>query len=650
MADNKILVGTAMLNAVWSKQHNDMLDLILPFVKYAIGRKYKKGDRIEPGEIAACLNEELGYESIPHEVVATMLKRLSPSVLDRRRGEFWLKVGLEKDVKSYSDQRLAMKERHEKVGSALAAYLNEKMPRSRFDAESALDSLLGYFCKNGLLVAKAAKEIDFIKKGQAAQVDYLVGQFILKENEKNSAVFGYMLEMVRGSFVSSAIYLQPNNYSMKSSRFKETTCYLDTRIILNLLELNSEQEYQSSKQLINMLEEMGARIACFQHTVEEVGNIIRAYKHSLQNPAFSPSPFGPTLPAWDASGVTLGEIDSFLAGLRVRLHRAGIAIEDDPDCPLPQNYPIDENGLSVHLSKEMNYGNEAALRRDVKSVAFVSINRAGRRTPSIEKCKAVFVTSNPKLVEAVEKFLHCRHAESVSPVVLASKLASVVWLKCFATHGDYPKVKLLEDAMVATAPSEEVLSEFYRLVEKMKAKDGISSEEAAAIRSGLFQARELMSSVDGDASRVSEESVEMVTARLRDRYAARERAERDSARAEADRAEAEMAKKKECALRKIDEAGERAKMRVRMTLGIAVKAIWTILFVAATVLVAYACIAQNVGFGAWGIVLLALEIVSVCDVFFGKWKIVDSMIEKCAESFGDKAKDREREQFDFLFE
>lgn len=44
MADNEILVGTAMLNAVWSKQHNDMLDLILPFVKYAIGRKYKKGD------------------------------------------------------------------------------------------------------------------------------------------------------------------------------------------------------------------------------------------------------------------------------------------------------------------------------------------------------------------------------------------------------------------------------------------------------------------------------------------------------------------------------------------------------------------------------------------------------------------------------
>ena len=247
LADNEILVGTAMLNAVWSKQHNDMLDLILPFVKYAIGRKYKKGDRIEPGEIAACLNEELGYESIPHEVVATMLKRLSPSVLDRRRGEFWLKVGLEKDVKSYSDQRLTMKERHEKVGSTLASYLNEKMPRSRFDAESALDSLLGYFCKNGLLVAKAAKEIDFIKKGQAAQVDYLVGQFILKENEKNSAVFDYMLEMVRGSFVSSAIYLQPNNYSMKSSRFKETTCYLDTRIILNLLELNSEQEYQSSK-------------------------------------------------------------------------------------------------------------------------------------------------------------------------------------------------------------------------------------------------------------------------------------------------------------------------------------------------------------------------------------------------------------------
>lgn len=103
-------------------------------------------------------------------------------------------------------------------------------------------------------------------------------------------------------------------------------------------------------------------------------------------------------------------------------------------------------------------------------------------------------------------------------------------------------------------------------------------------------------------------------------------------------------------MRQIDEAGERAKMKARKPLGIAAKVIWGALLVVVAALSVYACIEQNTGLGIGAIGLLAFEVASVCDVFFGKWKIVNSTIGRIAEFAGDKAKDKERERLGFLFE
>lgn len=649
MISNDILTGTAMLNAIWSQQHKDLLDLLLPFVQYSIGKKYKKGQHVKLAEIASSLDKELGYQSIPNEVIQTALKRLSPSVLKREHGEYWLQVDLSKEIERFENERKVIKERQEKVGTALASYLNGKLLGKKISIDESLDLLLDYFQKNGLLISRTTDEIDSIKKSSAAKMEYLVGQFVLEESKKDSVVFAYLLDMVRGSFVASAIYLQPKNYTMESSSFKNTTCYLDTRLILNLLGLNSKEEHLSAIQLLEMLIDMGARIACFNHTVEEVTSIIQAYRHSLQNPYLSPLPYGPTLPAWDEEGVTPGEIDTFLAGLHVKLRVAGVRIDDDPSYPAPQNYPIDELGLSNRLATDIKYGNEIALQRDVKSVVYVAIIRAGRKTSSIENCKAVFITTNSRLVYVVEDFLGYHQLESVSPVVLASKLASILWIKCFAKHGDYPKVKLLEDAMVSTAPSQDVLDEFFRLVDKMKAENTLTADEAAAMRSGLFQKRELMAYVDGDATKINEESVEMVKSRLRETYSLQDKTEIEGAKKQASKAREELLAKKQQALFRIDEAGEKARKRVKRALTLVTIVIGLAILAISVALAVHAYLLQNLSYGLSAVILLLLDILSVYDTLRGRWKLVSKLINRCAETAKNKAKDRERNKFDFLF-
>lgn len=79
--------------------------------------------------------------------------------------------------------------------------------------------------------------------------------------------------------LANTIYIQVENDNKAS--LKNLKCYLDTPIILNLLELKTEEQNNSTKLLIELLEKKQAKIKCFEHNYKEVYSIIYAYKENL---------------------------------------------------------------------------------------------------------------------------------------------------------------------------------------------------------------------------------------------------------------------------------------------------------------------------------------------------------------------------------
>ena len=45
--NNNLLTTTAMLNAFWEEENKDILDLLVPFVKYSIAQTTRVGDPID---------------------------------------------------------------------------------------------------------------------------------------------------------------------------------------------------------------------------------------------------------------------------------------------------------------------------------------------------------------------------------------------------------------------------------------------------------------------------------------------------------------------------------------------------------------------------------------------------------------------------
>ena len=79
--NHNVLISTAMLNALWEKKRTDVLDLLIPFLRYAIAKTTSKDDIIDVGKVTNCFKNEYGYDDIPIGVIETMMHRLTPRTL-----------------------------------------------------------------------------------------------------------------------------------------------------------------------------------------------------------------------------------------------------------------------------------------------------------------------------------------------------------------------------------------------------------------------------------------------------------------------------------------------------------------------------------------------------------------------------------------
>ena len=142
--NQNVLVSTAMINALWDKHHKDTLDLMLPFLKYSIAKTTKVGVQLNIDKVIEVFKEEFGYDSIPYNVIITMLNRLSPSVLSKKDREYKLVAPLDKEYADFEKRKTLYKDHRNTVGSALANYLNEYVaPIAKpYDAESALAAFI----------------------------------------------------------------------------------------------------------------------------------------------------------------------------------------------------------------------------------------------------------------------------------------------------------------------------------------------------------------------------------------------------------------------------------------------------------------------------------------------------------------------------
>lgn len=530
------IISLAMLYALWQSNRQDLLDLIRPFVLYAVGNTTKVGSEIDIPQICSFMEKEFGYKSIQPAVINRIFVREVSSKnlkgnhrIEKRDGHFILISSLSDLIDNFSTRRTTCKSRSDAVTTALTDFLNQKQVCRRNDYIQA-DSerfLLSFFGKQGGAIILSVDDLRQLK-AKSNEIDFFIGRFILYQYEQKSVLFDYLVELVKGYFVTTALYLQAENPNVTTAAFKDVTFYLDTRLLLAYLGFKTKEENESVQEMVRSLQKNGAKLSCFSYNIEEVDSILEAYKQATVSRRKHPSTV--TLEYFDEHGYHYTHVDAAQKKFQQRLN-SGMIKSTSPQKLLAESSAL-ENTLGllndarvqeIILAIKPKY-NVSTLPDDLKAVNAVSRSRQGKKYSYIEKCPAVFVTSNSVLVAAIKQHIKELSFDIGFPIAITDEdLCVLAWLKDFEQSNSLPQMRLLENVLAAITPSKELMDDYFSHLENLEKQGVIDEDEVALLRVDIFAKQELMELTYGEKENLNNSVINKIRERIQEKAILKER-------------------------------------------------------------------------------------------------------------------------------
>lgn len=562
-------------------------------------------------------------------------------------------VSLDGELKDFEKKRILNKEHQEKVINGLKGHLEKYLPKDSFSEDKVIDHLFSFFVTNGLYIAKDVERLIGIKQ-KDGRIEYEIARFIMDEYHKESSLFAYLSELVTGFFVSTAISIEQASTST-NTKMRGLSCYIDTRIINNALGLHLPTETKTSAmEFLEMLKTSGVKLYCFQHNYEEIIKVLTAYKTSLSSPRNSWP--GNTLEAFDEKGYTVSDVESYISRLRYRIEGLGIEIVDSPiyenGLTNPKAY-IDYAGLQETLKAEMHYNSKSAntaAETDTKSAAAIMLLRNGSHAFELEKAQHIFVSSSERYCSIVSKYLKTDGTGKVPVAFSEPNLSSLLWLRNYSTHKDYPRSKLIENALsILEIPSSVFLTGLFNVIERLESQGTISQDEAIVLRQDYYVKKEILSEARGDSSGITDDSVKTARDRLREKYCTDESINAELNYQNYIKQKEENRKAIKKAEEAIQETGLSTYKRVKRRLSILVNTLMWILGVLAVAALIYGIVGSTSWALVAGTIVLIIDLFGLIDSLHEKKKTIQKWIARKACNSADKAMDAKREEYEKIF-
>lgn len=511
------LTSLAMLK-VHTDHGQDYLDYLRPFVLHVLIRN--RPERVSDSIVQNYLRDEFGLE-IPARAVQVVLKRLSRKHPLKKEDGVYRIAGELPDPRI--DAERADAARHIQ---AVIAHLREfsnttaRPFASDDEAVTAICVFLAQFDIQCLRAYLRGTAIPNVESHQDAYV-VLVSKYLLTLQD-NPDRFDSFLVVVKGHMLANALLCPDLENAPKS--YKGVTFYLDTPLLVRQLGLEGEPKQAAVNSMIDLLRHLGATVAAFSHSRDELESVIKGAANHIE----AHNGRGDIVAEARRRGTTRSDLILMAGQIDEKLEAAGIKIIETPK--YSTDLQIDETKFEATLDDEVSYYNPRAKYYDINSVRSIYVLRSGTAPKSIERAKAVLVTSNAAFAQAAYRYGQ-KHEESreVSSVITDFSLANIAWLKAPLGASALPMTEVLAVSYAALQPSKELLDKYMNEIEKLEKSGKISARDHQLLRSSQLAQDELMNLTLGEEDALTEQTVTETLRRVREEIA---REENDKYRAE----------------------------------------------------------------------------------------------------------------------
>ncbi|MDN4465677.1 hypothetical protein, partial [Microbacterium aurantiacum] len=312
---------------------------------------------------------------------------------------------------------------------------------------------------------------------------------------------------VRGAFLRHDARSTPR--LIGGSRLSGLTLVLDTPVVMDALGHHGPVPASAMTHVLDMARKQGAQVVMFDHSVSEMDGILEAIEGHLRRGGLSRATSTGYL-HFAETGASPADLAVVREHLADQLADAGISVVDRPDDY--RKYGLDEEKLDEKIHSRVRYLQDAARVNDVRSLSAVHRLRRGERSKTLERCRAVMMTSNINLVRGAIDF---RDENSFPLAATAEAVASLLWARSPALAPDVPREMVLATAYVGMQPSPTLWAKYVAEVESLEKSGRVSADDAVVLRSTRIGRDAFMAESLGEADAVVDELPIAVLERVR---------------------------------------------------------------------------------------------------------------------------------------
>lgn len=482
----------------------DYLEYLRPFVLHILANHTPC--RITDHIVSNCIQEQFGLV-IPERTVQIVLKRMSrKNYLTKNHGVYQISGNL-------PSSQLAVEQRRARVhiDRVVASLLefSQKSGRPLHSADQAITAISSFLSEFDITCLRA-----YLRGTTIPRIDHdvrrsvvLISEYVRQIQKQHPEHFVSFLIIVQGHMLANAL-LCPDLQNAPRT-YKKVTFYLDTPLLIHLLGCDGKIRKDAILELIRLLSKLGARIATFSHCIDELQGVLYGVSSELE----SPSSYNEIVIEARRNGTTRSDLLLLAETFEEELYKVKVQIVSTPQ--YIDEFQIDEEEFAQVLSKEISYRNPNAKTRDIESVRSIYAIRAGEPTPSVEKSRAIFVTSNAAFARAAWKYGQ-RYSSTVevSSVVTDFSLANMAWLKAPMGSLNLPTTRLLAFSYAALKPSEGLLDKYLMEIDRLTLRGEISERDHQLLRSSPLAYDELVDLTLGEDASLSKETVTEILNRV----------------------------------------------------------------------------------------------------------------------------------------
>ncbi len=328
----------------------------------------------------------------------------------------------------------------------------------------------------------------------------LVSKYVLSLQETDPERFDSFLIVVKGHMLANALLCPDLQQAPKT--YRGVTFYFDTPLLVRRIGLEGDVKRAAVENLITLLCNLGATVATFSHSRGELERVIRGaadYVDSLDGR-------GAIVMEARRAGTTKSDLLVVAGQVDEKLATAEIEVIKTPS--YIASFQIDEKAFEGVLTDEVSYHNPRAKEDDINSVRSVYVLRSGISPATVERSKAVLVTSNSGFAQAAFEYGK-QHEESreVSSVITDFSLANMAWLKAPLGAPTLPMTEVIAFSYAALQPSRGLLEKYLGEIDKLERQGTISARDHQLLRSSDLAQKELMNLTLGEEDALTDQTV-----------------------------------------------------------------------------------------------------------------------------------------------